>query len=203
MPVMAATHSSESSFTPAPIQSRRTSLDEIAGLARRRAVKLHTSVPVDVLVQQTLSRFDDIFGDTASPLDLDGWLRRAMREIIRVEERARRDAPAEIRSQAELEMILAKLATPVRAPALAKQRKLMLRRIGELISGPERRVVLAMITESSLDRVADQLRISPIDVARLQRRGLTQLQLRLDHDPELARQLSEASRQPRRARTSK
>lgn len=203
MSAMAATHTAESSFSPDSAQSPGMPLDAIAGLARRRAAKLQTTVPVDVLVQQTLARFDDTFGDTARPLDLDGWLRRTMREIVRIEERTRSVAPVTGRTEPELVAILERLATPVRAPALAKQRKLLLRRVGELISGPERRVVFAMITESSLDRVADQLKISPIDVARLHCRGLTQLREWLDHDHELAQALSEASRQPKRARTSK
>ena len=88
-----------------------------------------------------------------------------------------------------------------RRPALTKQRGLLLRRVSALIGGPECRVVLAMSTARSLDRVGTQLGLSPLDVARLQRQGLHRLQTQLDHDAELMRQLTGASRQPRRART--
>ena len=91
----------------------------------------------------------------------------------------------------------------MRSPALTKQRKLLLRRVSELIGGPECRVVLAMSTARSLDRVGTQLGLPPVDVAKLQRRGLLRLQTHLDHDPSLTQQLIEASRQPRRARTNR
>jgi hypothetical protein len=60
-----------------------------------------------------------------------------------------------------------------------------------------------MINKSSLNTVADQLRISPIDVTNLHRRGLLQLRARLERDPDLFRQVRNASRQPRRARRSR
>lgn len=175
-------------------------LNEIAAIARRRASTMTSDLGTDVLVQRTLERFDETFGTTACPLDLDGWIRRAMQEIARSP--AGRTRPAD-RSFAALGRILEGLNTPVRSPALTKQRKLLLRRVSELIGGPECRVVLAMSTARSLDRVGTQLGLSSIDVARLQRQGLLRLQTHLDHDPELTRQLADASRQPRRARTNR
>ena len=175
-------------------------LDEIAAIARRRANTMNSDLGPDVLVQRTLERFDETFGTTSCPLDLDGWIRRAMREIAAGP--VRRPRPVE-RSAAALGRILEGLNTPVRSPSLTKQRKLLLRRVSELIGGPECRVVLSMSATRSLDRVAAQLGISPIDVTRLQREGLLRLQNQLDHDPELMRQLTEAGRQPRRARTNR
>lgn len=179
-----------------------TTLAEVAHLARRRAAMLDTPLSTDDLVQQLLARYDEVFGTDTRPVDLTGWIRRAMREIVDAElHRQVRDRRAGGRP-ADLESVLQGLATPVRAPALAKQRRLLLRRVSELIAGPECRVVLAMITERSLDRVADQLGLQPTDVALLHRRGLVQLQTWLDHDHELADRLRVASRQPRRPRTS-
>ena len=175
-------------------------LNEIAAIARRRASTLTSDLGTDVLVQRTLQRFDETFGTTSCPLDLDGWVRRAMQEIAN--DSARRARPAD-RSSVALGRILEGLNTPVRSPALTKQRKLLLRRVSELIGGPECRVVLAMSTARSLDRVGTQLGLSSIDVARLQRQGLLRLQAHLDHDPELMRLLTDASRQPRRARTNR
>jgi hypothetical protein len=176
-------------------------LDEIAAIARRRASTLTSDLGTDVLVQRTLERFDETFGTTSCPLDLDGWIRRAMQEIAAAPaHRARRPAG---RSSVALSRVLEGLNTPVRSPALTKQRKLLLRRVSELIGGPECRVVLAMSTARSLDRVGAQLGLSSIDVARLQQQGLLRLQTHLDHDPELMQQLTDASRQPRRARTNR
>jgi len=175
-------------------------LDEIAAIARRRAGTLNSDLGPDELVRRTLERFDETFGTTSCPVDLDGWIRRAMREIdARPVRRAR---PVE-RSSIALSRILEGLSAPVRSPALTKQRKLLLRRVGELIGGPECRVVLAMSTARSLDRVGTQLGLSSVDVARLQRQGLLRLQTQLDGDPELTRRLTDASRQPRRARTNR
>ena len=56
-------------------------LNEIAAIARRRASTLTSDLGTDVLVQRTLQRFDETFGTTSCPLDLDGWVRRAMQEI--------------------------------------------------------------------------------------------------------------------------
>ena len=189
----------QSTATPV-VTSVGAPLDEIAAIARRRAATLNSDLGTDVLVQRTLQRFDETFGTTTCPLDLDGWIRRAMREIASVP--AQRTRPLD-RSTVALSRILEGLSTPVRSPALTKQRKLLLRRVSELIGGPECRVVLAMSTTRSLDRVGTQLGLSPIDVARLHRHGLLRLQAQLDHDPELTRQLTEASRQPRRARTNR
>lgn len=175
-------------------------LDEIAAIARRRVGALDSDLGADELVQRTLQRFDETFGTASCPLDLDGWIRRAMREIAA--EPARRPQPGG-RSTVALGRILEGLCTPVRSPALTKQRKLLLRRVSELIGGPECRVVLAMSSNRSLDRVGTQLGLAPIEVARLQRRGLARLQTQLDHDPALAQRLSDASRQPRRARTNR
>ena len=126
-------------------------LNEIAAIARRRASSLTSDLGTDVLVQRTLQRFDETFGTTSCPLDLDGWIRRAMQEIANGP--ARRTRPAD-RSSVALGRILEGLNTRVRSPALTKQRKLLLRRVSELIGGPECRVVLAMSTARSLDRVA-------------------------------------------------
>jgi DNA-directed RNA polymerase specialized sigma24 family protein len=175
-------------------------LDEIAAIARRRASTLTSDLGTDVLVQRTLERFHDTFGTTSCPLNLDGWIRRAMQEIATAPARRSRRAD---RSSVALSRILEGLNTPVRSPALTKQRKLLLRRVSELIGGPECRVVLAMSTARSLDRVGTQLGLSSIDVARLQQRGLLRLQTHLDHDPELMRQLTDAGRQPRRPRTNR
>ena len=175
-------------------------LDEVAAIARRRANTLHSDLGPDLLVQRTLARFDETFGTTSRPLDLDGWIRRAMGEIATGS--VRRPRLGE-RSGAALGRILEGLNTPVRSPSLTKQRKLLLRRVSELIGGPECRVVLSMSATRSSDRVAAQLGISPLDVTRLQREGLLRLQNQLDHDPELMRQLTEAGRQPRRARTNR
>ena len=189
----------QSTATPV-VTSVGAPLDEIAAIARRRAGTLTSDLGTDVLVQRTLQRFDETFGTTTCPLDLDGWIRRAMREIATGP--ARRTRPLD-HSSVALSRILEGLSTPVRSPGLTKQRKLLLRRVSELIGGPECRVVLAMSTSRSLDRVGTQLDLSPIDVARLQRQGLLRLQTQLDHDPELTRQLTDASRQPRRARTNR
>lgn len=194
-----ATHATESA-TSTVITSIGAPLDAVAAIARRRAGTLNSDLGTDVLVQRTLARFDETFGTTSCPLDLDGWIRRAMREIAIGP--ARRTRPLE-RSSVALSRILEGLSTPVRSPALTKQRKLLLRRVSELIGGPECRVVLAMSSARSLDRVGTQLGLPPVDVAKLQRRGLLRLQTHLDHDPELMRQLTEASRQPRRARTNR
>ena len=175
-------------------------LDEIAAIARRRASTLTSDLGTDVLVQRTLERFDETFGTTSCPLNLDGWIRRAMQEIATAPDRRRRPAD---RSSVALSRILEGLNTPVRSPALTKQRKLLLRRVSELIGGPECPVVLAMSTARSLDRVGTQLGLASIDVARLQQQGLLRLQTHLDHDPDLMRQLTDASRQPRRARTNR
>ena len=194
-----ATYATESATTPV-ITSIGAPLDAVAAIARRRAGTLNSDLGTDVLVQRTLKRFDETFGTASSPLDLDGWIRRAMGEIANGP--ARRTRPVE-RSSVALSRILEGLSTPVRSPALTKQRKLLLRRVSELIGGPECRVVLAMSTARSLDRVGTQLGLPPVDVARLQRRGLLRLQTHLDHDPSLTQQLIEASRQPRRARTNR
>lgn len=202
MSAPAATFSADSSSTPYRSAGRGVMLDEVAYLARRRAMKLDTTLSTAELVQRTIARFDSTFGSTARPVDLDGWIRRALREIVVAEQRARNARPTQTVEQAELTRVLEGLAAPVRSPALAKQRKLLLRRVSELIAGPERRVVLAMITEPSLDRVGVQLRLSSMEVALLHRRGLQLLQTRLAHDHQLAQQLRDASRQPKRARTS-
>ncbi|HEY5786857.1 MAG TPA: hypothetical protein VIT65_18990 [Microlunatus sp.] len=175
-------------------------LDEIAAIARRRAATLNSDLGPDVLVQRTLERFDETFGTTSCPVDLDGWIRRAMREIATAP--GRRTRPVG-RSSVALSRILEGLSAPVRSPALTKQRKLLLRRVSELIGGPECRVVLAMSTARSLDRVGTQLGLSSVEVARLHRQGLLRLQTQLDHDPELMRRMSDASRQPLRARTNR
>ncbi|MET1007089.1 MAG: hypothetical protein ABWX96_16190, partial [Propionibacteriaceae bacterium] len=181
-----ATTSTESSATPV-VTSVGAPLDAVAAIARRRAGTLNSDLGTDVLVQRTLERFDETFGTTSCPLDLDGWIRRAMREIASGP--ARRTRPLE-RSSVALSRILEGLSTPVRSPALTKQRKLLLRRVSELIGGPECRVVLAMSSARSLDRVGTQLGLPPVDVAKLQRRGLLRLQTHLDHDPALMRQLT-------------
>ncbi|HYI54083.1 MAG TPA: hypothetical protein VEX57_08955, partial [Microlunatus sp.] len=99
-------------------------LDEVATIARRRASTLDSDLGTDVLVERTLERFAETFGTTSCPLDLDGWIRRAMREIAGP---ARRTRDID-RSSVALARILEGLSTPVRSPALAKQRRLLLRR---------------------------------------------------------------------------
>jgi len=91
---------------------------------------------------------------------------------------------------------------PGAIPTLAKQRRLLLRRVSELIGRPECRIVFVMINEPSLDRVAVELNLAHTDVARMHDRGMQQLRSWLAHDHQLAQQLREASRQPKRARTS-
>jgi hypothetical protein len=187
--------------TPTPvITSVGAPLDEIAALARRRANTMNSDLGADLLVQRTLQRFDETFGTRSCPLDLDGWIRRAMREI---DASSVRRPQSSGHSTAALGRILEGLCTPVRSPALTKQRKMLLRRVNELIGGPECRVVIAMSTTRSLDAVASQLGIPPLDVARLHRDGLLRLQTQLDRNPELTAQLADASRQPRRARTNR
>jgi hypothetical protein len=187
--------------TPTPvITSVGAPLDEIAALARRRANTMNSDLGADLLVQRTLQRFDETFGTRSCPLDLDGWIRRAMREI---DASSVRRPQSSGHSTAALGRILEGLCTPVRSPALTKQRKMLLRRVNELIGGPECRVVIAMSTTRSLDAVATQLGIPPLDVARLHRDGLLRLQTQLDRNPELTAQLADASRQPRRARTNR
>jgi hypothetical protein len=187
--------------TPTPvITSVGAPLDEIAALARRRANMMNSDLGADLLVQRTLQRFDETFGTRSCPLDLDGWIRRAMREI---DASSVRRPQSSGHSTAALGRILEGLCTPVRSPALTKQRKMLLRRVNELIGGPECRVVIAMSTTRSLDAVATQLGIPPLDVARLHRDGLLRLQTQLDRNPELTAQLADASRQPRRARTNR
>jgi hypothetical protein len=187
--------------TPTPvITSVGAPLDEIAALARRRANTMNSDLGADLLVQRTLQRFDETFGTRSCPLDLDGWIRRAMREI---DASSVRRPQSSGHSTAALGRILEGLCTPVRSPALTKQRKMLLRRVNELIGGPECRVVIAMSTTRSLDAVATQLGIPPLDVARLHRDGLLRLQTQLDRNPDLTAQLADASRQPRRARTNR
>ena len=194
-----ATPAAESAATSV-ITSVGAPLDQIAGIARRRAGTLNSDLGTDVLVQRTLERFDETFGTTSCPVDLDGWIRRAMREIA--DEAVHRPQRVD-RSTVALSRILEGLSAPVRSPALTKQRKQLLRRVSELIGGLECRVVIAMSTVRSLDRVGTQLGLSSVDVARLHLRGLLRLQTQLDRDPELTRQLTDASRQPRRARTNR
>lgn len=194
-----ATPAAESAATSV-ITSVGAPLDQIAAIARRRAGTLDSDLGTDVLVQRTLERFDETFGTTSCPVDLDGWIRRAMRDIAT----GPVDRPQPVdRSTVALSRILEGLSTPVRSPALTKQRKQLLRRVSELIGGTECRVVIAMSAVRSLDRVGTQLGLSSVDVARLHRRGLLRLQTQLDRDPELTRQLTGASHQPRRARTNR
>jgi hypothetical protein len=200
MPALATAYPLESSTSTA-LTSRRLPRDEIARLVRHRASQLKTTMPVELLVQRTLERFDETFGGTAYPVNLEGWIRRATGEIAAVH--AAGPARGIDHDQLRLSTILQELGRSVRSPALAKQRKLLLRRLSVLIGRAEYRVVLAMITEPSFDVVADRFGISPVDVARLHRRGLLRLQEQLDRDPELARQLQAASRQPSRARTAR
>ncbi len=108
-----------------------------------------------MLVQRTLQRFDETFGTTAvspGPGRLDQADHARDREPVPPVVRGLLD-----RSTVALSRILEGLSTPVRSPALTKQRKLLLRRVSELIGGPECRVVLAMSTARSLDRVGTQL----------------------------------------------
>ena len=75
-----ATPATESPATPV-VTSVGAPLDEIAAIARRRARAMNSDLGTDLLVQRTLERFDETFGTSSCPLDLDGWIRRAMREI--------------------------------------------------------------------------------------------------------------------------
>ena len=138
MSATAATFSADSSSTPSRSARRGVMLDGVAYLARKHATKLDTTLSTAELVQRTIARFDSTFGSTVRPVDLDGWIRRALREIVVAEQRARNARPTQTVEQAELTRVLEGLAAPVRSPALAKQRKLLLRRVSELIAGPER-----------------------------------------------------------------
>ena len=204
MSTMAAMYSPDASSTPFRSSRRAVSHDEVAYLARKRAAKLDSTLSTTELVERMLTRFDSTFGRTARPVDLDGWIRRALREIVVAEQHSSGEGRVRVVAPpAHLTAMLAGLASPVRSPTLAKQRKMLLRRISELIGGLECRIVIAMINDPFLDRVAAQLDLSPIDVARLHRRGLLRLQHWLAHDHQLANQLREASRQPKRARTAR
>ena len=100
--------------------------------------------------------------------------------------------------------ILEGLNAPVRSPALSKQRKLLLRRVSELIGGPECRVVLAMSSHPVAGPGRHPARLSlPSTSPDSSGRACVRLQAQLDRDPELMRQLTDASRQPRRARTNR
>ena len=203
MSTMAATYAPDSSSTPSRSARRGVSFDEVAYLARKRAAKLDSTLSTTELVQRVLARSDSTFDGTARPVDLDGWIRRTLREIVVAEQRSSREGLARVGAESSgLTAMLARLATPVRSPTLAKQRKMLLRRVSELIGGPECRVMFAMIKEPSLVRVAVELNLSPTDVARMHGRGMQQLQSWLAHDHQLTQQLREASRQPKRARTS-
>ena len=65
-----ATPAAESAATTV-IASVGAPLDQIAGIARRRAGTLNSDLGTDVLVQRTLERFDETFGTTSCPVDLD------------------------------------------------------------------------------------------------------------------------------------
>ena len=132
--------------TPTPvITSVGAPLDEIAALARRRANTMNSDLGADLLVQRTLQRFDETFGTRSCPLDLDGWIRRAVREI---DASSVRRPQSSGHSTAALGRILEGLCTPVRSPALTKQRKMLLRRVNELVGSGVRVICLLALSDS-------------------------------------------------------
>lgn len=184
-----------------PVTWQPISWQDVTRVARRRAAAIDTEIPTAALVSMVLDRFTEVFGQGARPVDLDGWVRRTLREIVALHknENTARGLAAD---NVPLAALLNRLALPVRSPALARRRRTLLRRVAEVIGGPEGHVVLALAGTESADRLAAQLHRSGVDVVRLQDEGLSRLRAHLDRHPELRRQLTSAGRQPSQARTA-
>lgn len=182
-----------------PVPWQPLSWQDVTRVARRRAAAMDTEIPTTVLVSQVLDRFNEVFGQGARPVDLDGWVRRTLREIVALNENAISCLTVE---NAALTALLHQLALPVRSPALARRRRTLLRRVAEVIGGPEGHVVLALAGTDSADRLAAQLHRSGVDIVRLQDDGLSRLRKHLDRHPEFRQQLTAAGRQPHQARTA-
>ncbi|WP_156821035.1 hypothetical protein [Microlunatus phosphovorus] len=170
-------------------------------VARRRAMAIDTEIPTTVLVSKVLDRFGEAFGQGARPVDLDGWVRRTLREVVALCE-SENVGPGLTGDNGALAALLNQLSLPVRSPALAKRRKTLLRRVAEVIGGREGRVVLALAGTESADQLAAQLHRAGVDVVCLQDTGLSRLREHLDRHPEFRRQLTAAGRQPNQARTA-
>ena len=207
MSVAATTHPHGSWSGPAryhrqPISCPTVSWQDVTRVTRRRAVAIDTEIDTTVLVGKVLDRFNEAFGQGAArPVDLDGWVRRTLREVVALCENENA-GPGLNRDNAALAALLEQLTMPVRSPALARRRKTLLRRVAEVIGGPEGHAVLALAGTESADELATRLHRSGIDVFCLQDTGLTRLRQHLDRHPEFRRQLTLASRQPHTARTA-
>ena len=177
------------------------SWQDVARVARRRAAALDTDIPTALLVSTVLDRFTEAFGQGARPVDLDGWVRRTLREIVALQHQ-QEAAQGLAAGNATVAALLRQLALPVRSPALARRRRILLRRVVEVIGGSEGQIVVALAGTDSADQFAAQLHRSGADVVRLQDEGLSRLRTHLDRHPELRRQLTDAARQPHRARTA-
>ena len=203
MSATALAHRFGSWSSPAHHARHPVSWQDVARVARRRATALDTEIPTTVLVGQVLDRFNDAFGHGARPVDLDGWVRRTLRELVTVHERERENASSGLAADnAVLAALLTSLTVPVRSPALAKRRKSLLRRVAEVIGGQEGSVVLTMADPGSGDQLVVQLYRYGVDVIHVQNEGLTRLRHYLDHHPDFRQQLIDAGRQPHQARTA-
>lgn len=177
------------------------SWQDVARVARRRAAAMDTDIPTTVLVSTVLDRFHESFGQGARPVDLDGWVRRTLREIIALN-RTENAVPGLATANIPVAALLKRLASPVRSPALARRRRILLRRVAEVVGGQQGQVVVALAGTDSADQFAAQLHRSGGDVVRLQDEGLSRLREYLDRHPEFRQQLTDAGRQPSRARTA-
>ena len=184
-----------------PVSCPPVSWQDVTRVARRRAMAIDTEIPTTVLVSKVLDRFGEAFGQGARPVDLDGWVRRTLREVVALCE-SENVGPGLTGDNGALAALLNQLSLPVRSPALAKRRKTLLRRVAEVIGGREGRVVLALAGTESADQLAAQLHRAGVDVVCLQDTGLSRLREPPDRHPEFRRQLTAASRQPNQARTA-
>lgn len=201
MSAAAMAHRFGSWSNPAHHLRQPVSWQDVTRVARRRATTIDTEIPTTVLVSKVLDRFNEAFGQGARPVDLDGWVRRTLRELVESYE-SQYAVPGLTADNTELAALLTQLASPVRSPALAKRRKTLLRRVAEVIGGREGHVVLALAGTESADQLAVRLHHSGDDIVRLQDEGLSRLREYLDRHPEFRQQLSGAARRPTQARTS-
>lgn len=205
MSAAAMVHSHGSWLSPAHHVRRESgyrqsvSWQDVARTARRRAAALDTDLPTTVLVSTVLDRFNEAFSQGSRPVDLDGWVRRTLREIVALH---KDDTVRRTSGNAPVAKLVTQLAQPVRSPALARRRRNLLRRVAEVIGGMEGQVVIALAGTDSADQFAAQLHRSGADVVRLQDEGLSRLREYLDHHPEFRRQLTEAGRDRSQARTA-
>lgn len=162
MSVAATTHPHGSWSGPAryhrqPISCPTVSWQDVTRVTRRRAVAIDTEIDTTVLVGKVLDRFNEAFGQGAArPVDLDGWVRRTLREVVALCENENA-GPGLNRDNAALAALLEQLTMPVRSPALARRRKTLLRRVAEVIGGPEGHAVLALAGTESADELATRL----------------------------------------------